>query len=527
MNDKNGNYNLLEEQWIPVLWADGRPGRVGIIEALTQAGRIRQIAATNPMDRVAILRFLLALLYWCRGNPPADAHLDSTNSFPADWFKKLDDNRDCFNLLGEGKRFYQEKQDQSKNYRPIGDLLQEFPTETKIAHFRHVRDLKYGLCPACCAIGIIRFSAFANAYGGGRYTSSVNGPTPAYAIPQGSTLMKTILLNWQENTFLQRKPPWLCNQAPSEEELDIVTVFAWRSRRLWLDDCGNSDEHCSYCGQSARLIRRLEFTGNWKPPFRARGTHKKFWEQDPHLILEEVSGKKSKVDEDTDSIDNDHEIKAIGEAAAGKKKTVTTLGFPTPGSRVAAHARFWRRVHSAILYRSYSSSNRTMTLTISVDGPAANKGLYQDATEISLPAVSTIANAHTRDILNFLTSATDQLIYVLRQSTINPHRRHPNRKASLDAQLPLLETRLREDFYNWMKSQVSSTDDASPAVEFGRDQLIERLRPVVEAVVAATTPGSPLRRREAAQRARRELKLAMSDKKVTPTVAVDKPKHGQ
>ena len=85
-------YNLLEEKWIPVLWKQGNTSRVGIMEALTQAGHIRQIAASNPMDRVAILRFLLALLYWCNGNPPDDK--DSISSFPSDWFKKLNDNGD-------------------------------------------------------------------------------------------------------------------------------------------------------------------------------------------------------------------------------------------------------------------------------------------------------------------------------------------------------------------------------------------------------------------------------------------------
>lgn len=39
------NYNLLEEHWIPVLMKDGKYCRVGIKRALTQAGRIRQIAA--------------------------------------------------------------------------------------------------------------------------------------------------------------------------------------------------------------------------------------------------------------------------------------------------------------------------------------------------------------------------------------------------------------------------------------------------------------------------------------------------
>jgi CRISPR type I-E-associated protein CasA/Cse1 len=80
------SYNLLEEKWIPVLWKDGRSSRVGIIGALTQAHRIRQIAANNPMDRVAILRFLLVLLYWCKGNPPDDK--DSISSFPPGWVQK-------------------------------------------------------------------------------------------------------------------------------------------------------------------------------------------------------------------------------------------------------------------------------------------------------------------------------------------------------------------------------------------------------------------------------------------------------
>lgn len=66
MSQKTENFNLLEEDWIPVLRTNGKPDRVGIREALTTAGRIRQIAATNPMDRVAVLRFLLAVLYWCK-----------------------------------------------------------------------------------------------------------------------------------------------------------------------------------------------------------------------------------------------------------------------------------------------------------------------------------------------------------------------------------------------------------------------------------------------------------------------------
>jgi hypothetical protein len=95
------SYNLLEEKWIPVLYCDGNWDRIGIRKALEDACRIRQIAASNPMDRVAILRFLLALLYWCKGNPPDNLEATSGDSFPADCFSKLDDNKDCFNLLGK------------------------------------------------------------------------------------------------------------------------------------------------------------------------------------------------------------------------------------------------------------------------------------------------------------------------------------------------------------------------------------------------------------------------------------------
>jgi CRISPR system Cascade subunit CasA len=105
MNENPRNYNLLEEQWIPVLWVDGEFSRVGISEALAQAGRIRQIAASNPMDRVAILRFLLAILYWCKGSTLTDADVTSPDSFPDEWLCRLEENEDYFNLLGNGRRF--------------------------------------------------------------------------------------------------------------------------------------------------------------------------------------------------------------------------------------------------------------------------------------------------------------------------------------------------------------------------------------------------------------------------------------
>ena len=48
-------YNLLDEEWIPVLYRNGDWKRVGIRKALGDAGQIQQIAASNPKDRVTQL----------------------------------------------------------------------------------------------------------------------------------------------------------------------------------------------------------------------------------------------------------------------------------------------------------------------------------------------------------------------------------------------------------------------------------------------------------------------------------------
>jgi len=501
------SFNLVDEPWIPVIWRVGKPDRVGLRTALTEAGRIRQIAASNPMDNVALLRFLLAVLQWCKPELSEDERttLNEGDGIPSDWLTQDLGTEGkpaaVFNLLGDGPRFFQDKS-VAQNNRPIGDLLVEFPTETKVVHFRHVRDKHYGLCPACCALGIIRFCVWANAYGGGRYTSAVNGPTPAYAIPQGATLLQTLVMNWP-GAASNPQPPWLSDNPPAADSLNTVTVFAWRSRRLWLGDPQTTDEPCAYCGQRARLIKQHAFTGNWKPPFETKGQQKKFWDKDPHLVLEE---KTKSDDEEQDAEASNQETVSTDSAAARKKKgakqkVLTTLGFPLPGSSVTAHTRFWRRALRALLSRPEAG---TWPQTV-VAGPAANKGLYQNATAVKLPAVSSTAAKSTQDALSLLFNVTEQLMGVLKRSTPNPARQHPNRKAALDALTPKLEDRLRDALSCWLGQY-------SPDERTLKDNLETQLQPFIGAIVSATTAGSPLRRREAQARARMALQGVLNAK---------------
>ncbi|MCD6416007.1 MAG: type I-E CRISPR-associated protein Cse1/CasA [Planctomycetes bacterium] len=274
------NYNLLDEPWIPVLASDGSVRRVGIRDALTQAGVIRQIAASNPMDRVAILRFLLAVLYWCRGNPPKSVEATCGDSFPAEWFSKLEASKDCFNLLGDGKRFYQRFKSVEKLAADY--LIHEVPTGTNKWHFHHATDKVDGLCPACCAMGLLRLPLFATSGGRGK-PPGINSKPPFYVIPVGPSLAATLRLSWLHVTNLGT-PTWEGPdvKSPKMGEVSLLMGLTWLPRSVWLDDPEEPEARCISCGRRKRLIRRCAFAGigSMKPDEGSPGL---IW-RDPHVI---------------------------------------------------------------------------------------------------------------------------------------------------------------------------------------------------------------------------------------------------
>jgi len=284
-NGKPNKYNLLDEEWIPVLYCDGERCRVGIKTALSEAHLIRQIATSNPMDRVAILRFLLALLYWCKGNPLQECSAVSGGQFPADWFSKLDGYRECFNLLGEGKRFFQFKETED-NKEPekssVNYLIHEVPTGTNWNHFRHAIDKIDGLCPACCAIGLIRLPAFATS-GGRKKGPGINKKPPVYAIPLGTTLAETLRLSAQSVIATDLGTPAWENpqlELPQAGEVPLLTGLTWLPRQVWLDKPQAPEGLCISCGRKGPLIKECIFVG--------RGGMKKknyVW-NDPHVIAD-------------------------------------------------------------------------------------------------------------------------------------------------------------------------------------------------------------------------------------------------
>jgi len=276
------SFNLLEKGWIPVLFGNGEVCRVGITEAFTKAGQIRQIATSNPMDRIAVLRFLLALLYWCKGNPPSDRSELPRDSFPADWFSKLNQNKECFDLLGDGKRFYQDRSGvrvarTEKGKEAVMYLIQEIPTGNNFWHFRHSTDRQDGLCIACCAMGLLRLPLFF-AMGGRGYPPGINGAPPLYVLPCGKSLLDTLLANWHVVDDLG-DPAWLdpTVRPPQGQPVPMLTGLTLLSRRVWLSDPTPPPGMCIVCGaREQALIRTCEFQ-------TAGRQENELW-NDPHVV---------------------------------------------------------------------------------------------------------------------------------------------------------------------------------------------------------------------------------------------------
>lgn len=257
------SYNLIHEKWIPVLYADGRVERVGILDALIDAHRIHSIVASNPMDRLSVVRFLLAVLYWCRGSPPSETGLSPDEPFPSNWFDKLLDHAEFFNLLGDDRRFYQYRASAVSSETRLSTtyLLHEIPSGTNKSHFRSAIDGVSGLCPACCALGLLRLPVFATSAGRGK-APGINRKPPFYAVPVGHSLASTLRLSWRPIAELGT-PAWEQPemQLPTSGTVSLLTGLTWLPRRVWLDPPEPTEGVCIGCGRTASLILRSVFAG--------------------------------------------------------------------------------------------------------------------------------------------------------------------------------------------------------------------------------------------------------------------------
>ncbi|WP_428939784.1 type I-E CRISPR-associated protein Cse1/CasA [Fontivita pretiosa] len=451
------SFNLVKDEWIPVLYCDGRFARVGMRTALSEAGKIRQIAASNPMDNVALLRFLLAVLLWCKGDLRDEDHkrLEGGDGIPDEWLKELDTHKEKFNLLGEGERFYQDRSLKGKEPRPVADLLVEFPGEDSVNHMRHVVHGTYGFCPACCALGILRLSVWApaNKY----YPASVNPASAAYAVVQERNLLLTVLANLPAPPAQPEQAPWLIADPPASP--GAVANLAWRPRKLWLDVAPDPGP-CANCGVASVLVSGVCTERGWPTPTTA-GRVKKYWADDPHLL-----------------------------------KDGEPISLPGLGASAAAHASaLWR--HGLRLRGA--AAGKVIAI-----GPVVNKFSFQDATSVYVPNACAQARATLTD------DCRNKLRDLRKQITPNPDRQHPEIQVALILMTPDMESRilaalknpnpttddgtfLTETYQPLVDQVVASTVCGSPlrrraAMSAGQALLDKTIRQLVDKANPSSTP---------------------------------------
>lgn len=442
------HYNLLHENWIPVLYRNGTWSRVGIRKALADAARIRQIAASNPMDRVAILRFLLALLYWCKGNPLDIENTSLEESFPLDWFAKLDENKELFNLLGSGKRFYQNEACKRKPAKHTTNyLIHEVPSGTNKWHFRHATDGTEGLCLACCALGLIRLPIFATGGGAGK-SPGINAKPPVYSLPIGSSLVATLRLSWRRTDQTIGTPEWETSDAqlPNEGEVPLLNGMTWLPRSIWLHDPEEVESVCISCGCTSNLIRRCVFDGKGSSK-----SERRIW-RDPHVTYQTTAKGEITSLHASDALDN-------ADAAVGQ----------------------WTKLWAGIL-RNQSSVGKVGAWTVGFSTVQNDKYLEAVEESVSLPG----SGPPSQESIELIERWKDQgsKLTAKLQAIQMPLKDQSSRKR--DVEVPSLLAAIRPHVEHKVSAKVGELlADSNEAW----DRAAAEYRPMMEAVAKSLSPG--------------------------------------
>lgn len=539
-------YNLLHEGWIPVLYADGNAAHIGIRKALKDAGKIRQLAASNPMDRVALLRFLIAVLLWCKDDEtPLETLKQRGAVIPEAWLAKLKTYETAFNLLGDSGRFYQDASIADIEPRPIADLLVEYPGADSVNHMRHVvHDGSYGFCPACCALGILRLSVWApaNRY----YPASINPGSAAYAYAEGKNLLSTLLENLPEDIGPAGKPPWLLQEPPTSP--DSIARLAWRPRKLWLI-AGHETGSCDNCGKHGALISSLCNEGGWPTPMPDSQRFSKEVESELRRFGYGIKGK-DKVAKACQKIvkmaslirkcrmellrvacgNGDastslaraeeiaqlvHQLLSRGDAEAQKALSKLTRNPDNEEKRVLGNGdlqvkKFWDGdphllkgeepislpgvgsdvgVQSSRFWRDALGSQPVRDRKVVAVGPVVNKFVFQDATAIDLPPL-------TAEHLSGLSrEISAKMCDLLKRVMPNPDRQHPEIRSMVALLTPEMESRVRDRL-----CRCAGSGDPTDANDF--TFLRELYEPFMDMAVSSVSRRSPLQKQDTRRHAR-------------------------
>lgn len=263
-----GEFNLIDEPWIPVVNTGGAVRELGIRELFHSADECVGLAGDLPTQDFALLRLLLAILHRAAG-PVEDTQ--AWEDINADWpwaltkvDAYLDEFHDKFFLFDADRPFFQVADLSNATGVPLG--LEKLIADVPNGHPLFTTRLGSGL-EQISAAEAARWLVHAQAYdpsgirSGDPRDTRVKG-AKGYPIGtgwagqiggiyfRGATLRETFMLNLviAEVTYLvtggEDLPPWERDPLPPEQDLSgvrgehgpagFVDLYTWQSRRIRL-----------------------------------------------------------------------------------------------------------------------------------------------------------------------------------------------------------------------------------------------------------------------------------------------------
>jgi len=204
------SYNLLDRQWIPVVWrkdaAEPKEPKVGIYTALHRASEISCISHTGPFIEFGLYRLLITIVldaHIVAGQRPTIGKMRTMlerGQFDESIVDKyLDDHGTRFDLWASDEvPFLQSKSVDSDGRRPspraVVSMFSAIPSGTNVSHWHHFIEDETEITEQVAAQFLTTVSPwnFKTKPGEAR---TLAGDPPMYALVLGESLFETIVLN--------------------------------------------------------------------------------------------------------------------------------------------------------------------------------------------------------------------------------------------------------------------------------------------------------------------------------------------
>ncbi|MFE7317905.1 type I-E CRISPR-associated protein Cse1/CasA [Streptomyces sp. NPDC057555] len=254
-------FNLVDDEWLPVVFTDGRAGEVGLREVLVCAHEVRSLALDVPSQVPPVVRLLLAVAHRALGGPVDEKQWEA-------WWEKaafdkavinayLDEHRSRFGLFDAQAPFMQGGGLQALNgkTKSAALLVPHVASGNNVPLFSAERDARPdALSPAAAARWLLHAHAWdtaaikTGAVGDEKAKAGKTTGNPVGALgqlgvimPTGPTLWHTLMCNLLptagaaggEDLPVWERPP-LTGQWAERMPKGRLDLYTWPARRIRL-----------------------------------------------------------------------------------------------------------------------------------------------------------------------------------------------------------------------------------------------------------------------------------------------------